>query len=368
MKRTHATAAQRVLDTATARGATYADVQFWKIDAERMQVRNGIVRGVSSDASSGYSVRAYVDGSWGFAGSDRFDDAGLDAAAGLAVQIAKASARVAERIRAVQPTEKYVDSYATPIEKEWSSVSLSERADALIAAEKSMHVDPSIRSAYAFMNFWETQKEFYSTTGSAIDRRIVQSGAGMGATAIAKGDAQTRGGPGDFGLYQGGGYEVVTAAKLLERGPTYGEEAVQLVNADVLPTQTTSLILTGAVLNLQMHESIGHALELDRSLGWEANFSGVSWATVDKVGKLKYGSDKLTIYADNTLPKGMATVGYDDEGVKPERVTLIENGILRGFDARYRGAGEPPAHCLGARARLGLDPDGAHDEHRAQAR
>jgi len=87
------------------------------------------------------------------------------------------------------------------------------------------------------------------------------------------------------------------------------------------------------VLNLQMHESIGHPLELDRSLGWEANFSGISWATPDQVGKLKYGSDKLTVYCDNTLPLGMATVGYDDEGVKPQRVTMVENGILRAFES-----------------------------------
>jgi len=325
-------AAKRVLDTASARGATYTDVQFWNVVADRMQVRNGVVRGVSTSRSLGYAVRAFVDGSWGFAGSDRFDDAELDAAAASATATAKASARVAGRIRAIAPTESYVDTYATPVMIDPASVSLSQRAETLLAAEKALHVDPAIVSGYAFAQIWVTDKEFYSSSGSAIAQRLVQSGAGIGANAVGKdGDAQTRGGPGDFGLFQGGGWEVVEAADLLRRAPEYGREVVELVRAPVLPTQKTSVILTGAVLNLQMHESVGHPLELDRALGWEANFSGVSWATPDKVGRLRYGSDKMTIYADNTLPLGMATVGYDDEGVKPQRVPLIERGILRGY-------------------------------------
>lgn len=113
--------------------------------------------------------------------------------------------------------------------------------------------------------------------------------------------------------------------------PEYAREAVILADAPRLPSRVADLLLDGTVLNLQMHESIGHPLELDRSLGWEANFSGISWATPDQVGKLRYGSDLLNIYCDNAMPQGMATVGYDDEAVQPQRVNLIENGILRAF-------------------------------------
>src|ERR1700674_59442 len=332
MPNLHAAAAAQVLDTAAASGAEYADVQFWHARAERMFVRNGVVRGVSSNASDGYAVRALYQGSWGFAGSDRYDKQGLDAAAARAVSIAKSSARVSDRIRAITPTDKYVDTYATPVTKAPTTVSLSQRADHLLAAEKNLHVAKNVVAGYAYMTFWVTDKEFYSSAGSAIAQRIVQSGAGCGATAIGKdGEAETRGGPGDFGLFQAGGYEVVQRADLLNNAPRYGNEAVQLCEEPALPTMTTDLILHGNVLNLQMHESIGHPLELDRSLGWEANFSGVSWATVDKVGSLKYGSDLMTVYCDNTLPLGLATVGYDDEGTKPQRVTLIEHGILRAF-------------------------------------
>jgi TldD protein len=333
MSKQHAALAARVLDTATKRGAVYADVQFWESSTEQMFVQNGNVRGVDSSRTVGYGVRALVDGSWGFAGSDRLDDAGLDAAAARAVAIARAAAEITGRIQAVTPTEKYVDSWATPVTKDPRDVSLSAKVDTLLAAEKALHVAKNVVVGYAFAFGEDTTKEFYSTIGSAIDQRIVQTGAGLGCTAVGAGDAQFRSGPGDFGLFQGGGWEVVDRADLLNNAARYGADAVALVNAPVLPEMTTSMILTGAVLNLQMHESIGHPLELDRSLGWEANFSGISWATPNAVGKLRYGSDLLNIACDNTLAQGMATVGYDDEGVKPQRVPMIENGILRAFES-----------------------------------
>ena len=332
MSNFYAADAANILDAASGAGAEYADVQFWSIRVQRMRVRNGVVRAVSDDSSLGYAVRALVDGSWGFAGSDRLDKTGFQEAAKRAVTIAKASTAVPDRVKAVKPTQVYVASWSTPIQTDPASVSLGKRAELLINAEKNLHAAPSVVAGFAFMTSWITDKEFYSTTGSAVKQRQYEAGAGCGATAVGKdGDPQTRGGPGDFGLFQGGGYEVVERADLLNNATRYGEEVVQLLGAPALPTMTTDLILHGSVLNLQMHESIGHPLELDRSLGWEANFSGISWATPDKAGSLRYGSDLLTIYADNTLAGGMATAAFDDEGVKPERVTLIDRGILRAF-------------------------------------
>jgi TldD protein len=328
----YASAAARVLDSATKAGAQYADVQFWTIRQERMFVRNGDVRGTADDRSTGYAVRAFVDGSWGFYGSDRFSDGGFDEAAVRATRIARSGTKVPDRIRGVEPVEKIVADWETPSAKDPASVSIGDRASLLLAAEKSAHVAKSVVSAYAFMSIWTTGKEFYSTTGSAIAQLIRQAGAGAGVSAIGKDqDVQERGGPGDFGLFQGGGYEVIERARLAAVVPEYGREAVILADAPPLPSGTTDLILDGSVLNLQMHESIGHPLELDRALGWEANFSGTSWATPDQVGKLRYGSELLNIYADNGMELGMATVAYDDEGVKPQRVPLIENGILRAF-------------------------------------
>jgi TldD protein len=328
----YSSAAARVLDSASKAGAEYADVQFWSIRTERMIVRNGDVRDASDTRSLGYAVRALVGGSWGFYGSDRLGDADLDRAAVAATRIARSGTKVADRVPAVTPTAKTIARWETPFTKDPAGVSLGDRAAHLLSVEKSMHVASNIVAAYAFMNFWTTSKEFYSTTGSAIEQTIRQAGAGCGASAIGKDhDAQERGGPGDFGLYQGGGYEIIDSSDLSALAPEYGREAVILADAPRLPSGVTDLLLDGTVLNLQMHESIGHPLELDRSLGWEANFSGISWATPGQVGKLRYGSDLLNIYCDNTMPQGMATVGYDDEAVQPQRVNLIENGILRAF-------------------------------------
>jgi TldD protein len=331
MSNGYARYAARVLDTASKRGAGYADVQFWIAESESIYVQTGVVRDVDNSRTVGYGVRALVDGSWGFSGSDRFEDADLDAAAARAVSIARASALIPKRVRAVTPVEKYVDTWSTAVSIDPKSVPLGTKIDYLLQAEKALHVSASIVYGYAFSWNETRTKEFYSTTGSAIVQHLVQTGAGTGCNAVADGDAEFRSGPGDYGLYQGGGWEVAERADLVNNATRFGEDAVSLLKAPVLPAMTGDLILTGAVLNLQMHESIGHPLELDRSLGWEANFSGVSWAKPDQVGKLRYGSEKLNVVCDNTLPLGMATVGYDDEGTKPSPVPLIENGMLRAF-------------------------------------
>jgi TldD protein len=138
----YASTAARILDTATKRGAAYADVQFWTAESESIYVQGGVVRSVDSSRSIGYGVRALVDGAWGFAGSDRFDDAGLDAAAGRAVALAQASATVVRRIRAVEPAEKYVDTWSTPTAIDPKSVPLGKKIDYLLEAEEALHVAP----------------------------------------------------------------------------------------------------------------------------------------------------------------------------------------------------------------------------------
>jgi TldD protein len=314
----YASAAARVLDSAAKAGAQYADVQFWTMRSENLFVRNGDVRDASDARSLGYGVRALVDGSWGFYGSDRFSDADFDRVAAAATAIARSGARVAGRVRAVAPAAAVVAHWETPTQIDPATVSLSERAAFLLAVEKSMHVAKNVVAAYASMQFWTTEKEFYSTTGSAITQTLRQAGGGCGATAIGMDqDAQTRTTPEMFN--QGGGYEVIHRARLAEQAPEIGREG------------TIDLILAHEVLSLQMHESIGHPLELDRALGWEANFSGTSWVHPSGVGTTRYGSDLLNIYVDNAMPLGLATVGYDDEAVKPRRVPLIEHGILRAF-------------------------------------
>jgi TldD protein len=153
----------------------------------------------------------------------------------------------------------------------------------------------------------------------------------MLAMAIGEGDAQARLYPGDRGLYLGGGWEVIEEAQLREHAAQIGEEATALLTAPQCESGRKDLILGSSQLSLQIHESCGHAAELDRIFGWEANFSGTSFLDPSLVGSLQYGSPRVTIVVDNTLARGLATIGYDDEGSKSGRSDIIRDGMLSGF-------------------------------------
>ncbi len=348
---TFASLAQRALDTASARGAAYADIRFEDGRSERIEVRNGGVATLSDETSIGYGIRALVDGAWGFAAGADLSEAGIDAVAAQAVEIARAGAGVATRRRAHVPVDSYVDTYATPVERDPAGVPLGERVALLLDAERALHATPQISVGRAWIDLWRTEKEFFSTTGSRIAQSLRQTGSGISALAVDEHDAQDRAYPGDNGLYQGGGWEIVELARLRENAARIGEEASQLLSAPQCPAGIYDVILGGSQVSLQIHESCGHAAELDRILGWEANFSGTSFLDPAELGRLAYGSELVTIELDNTLPRGFATVGYDDEGAKSVRSDIIRNGMLAGFEMSRDTArliGRPTNACVRA--------------------
>jgi TldD protein len=325
--------AQRVLDTATKLGAQYADVRFGATRDEHLEVRNGVVSSLSDGESAGFSVRALVNGAWGFASSADTRLAELDRIAALAVNIAKASAKTRGHAISLVPSKAYVDSYATPFEVDPATISLGERVAHLLDVEKEVRAAKGVTVARAWMDIWRTNKYLANTEGSKISQNLLQCGSALHALAVGSNDVQDRCFPGTGGLYQTGGYEIIRKAKLMENARRIGEEAVALLTADQCPSGTMDIVLSGDQVSLQIHESIGHALELDRVLGWEANFSGTSFATIDKLGSFRYGSDKVNVVIDMTCPLALATHGYDDEGVKAAPVDLIRDGILVGYMA-----------------------------------
>lgn len=324
--------AARALDTAAARGAQYADVRFEVARTERIEVRNGVVATLADGTTTGFGVRALVDGAWGFAAGSDLGDAGIDATAARAVTIARASAAIA-RSRIGRPPERaYADAFATPMRRDPAGVPLGERVALLLAAERLLHGPAEIAVGRAWLDLWRADKYFFSTIGSKIAQQIRQTGAGLAAMAIGSGDVQTRTYPGDVGLYQSGGWEIVEEADLIGGAPRIAQEAADLLRAPQCPSGTFDLILGGSQMSLQIHESCGHPAELDRVMGWEANFSGTSFLEIDQLNKLKYGSDHVTIVVDNSLPRGMATCGYDDEGTKSVRSDIVRNGVLSGYE------------------------------------
>jgi TldD protein len=324
--------AARALDDAGAQGARYADVRFETQRAERIEVRNGVVAALADATTTGYGTRALVDGSWGFAADGELTDAAVSATASRAVSIARAGAEIARRKIGAPPAHAYVDTFATPVLRDPANIPLGERVALLLQVEKLLHAGSEIAVGRAWIDLWHTDKFFYSTSGSRIAQRLRHAGCGAEAMAVGNGEVQIRTYPGDVGLYQSGGWEIVEAARLLEGAPRIAEEALALLRAPQCPAGTYDLILGGSQTSLQIHESCGHPAELDRVLGWEANFSGTSFLEVERLGQLAYGSPIVTIVVDNTMPGGMATCGYDDEGTKSVVSDIVRDGLLTGYE------------------------------------
>ena len=326
-------AAGRALDTAVARGAQYADVRFEVARSERIEVRNGIVAALADSTSAGFGVRALVDGAWGFAAC-RESERDAHRCDRRARRFAGARRRRGRTPAHREGPRSVPTSTASsrPCNAIPQDVPLGDRVALLLEAERALHAAPDISVGRAWIDLWRTDKYFYSTIGSRIAQRILQSGAGLEAMAVGDGDVQIRTYPGDVGLYQSGGWEIVEAAALLEGAPRIAEEASQLLRAPQCPSGTFDVILGGSQMSLQFHESCGHPAELDRVMGWEANFSGTSFLEIDLLGKLQYGSDAVTIVVDNTLDRGMATCGYDDEGTRSGRSDIVRDGVLAGYE------------------------------------
>nr|MDQ6933172.1 TldD/PmbA family protein [Candidatus Eremiobacteraeota bacterium] len=289
---------ERALDTANSRGAHYADVRFEDARTERIEVRNGVVAALLDSTSSGYGIRALVDGAWGFAAGAEMSPRGVDATAARAVDIARAGAAIARKRFGQPPSQTYVDTFATQMQHDPDDVPLGQRVALLLDAEKLLHVDEHISVGRAWLDLWHTEKSFLSSTGSRLKQSIRQTGSGIAAMAVGDGDAQTRTFPGDIGLYQAGGWEVVQSAALAEHAERIGEEARALLRAKQCPSGEFDVVLGGSQVSLQIHESCGHPAELDRVMGWEANFSGVSFLNLDLLGRLQYGSPHVTIVID----------------------------------------------------------------------
>src|SRR2546423_14949890 len=184
------------------------------------------------------------------------------------------------------------------------------------------------------MNFRREEQWFGSSEGSNIHQTKYTAGVGYAAHAFAGSDIQKRSYPNSFGgQWQNKGYELIGELKLLENARRVGEEAVALLKADQCPEGVVDIILDGSPPGLQIHESVGHPIELDRVLGMEANFAGTSFLTLDKLRHLRYGSDIVNVVADATEAHGpgLGTFAYDDEGVKAQCTPIITNGLFTGY-------------------------------------
>jgi len=320
---------QNILDLAKMKRVDYADIRIVRRKTQEIEVKNGNVEALTHDEDFGFGIRVFFRGAWGFACSSKINKREMETIFGKALQIAKASSKAKGKEIFFSLSSPRVDRYKTPITVNPFDVPPEKKLDLLLMSDEIIRRNKKVKISEAFMGSYKTEKRFASTEGSYIEQEIVECGAGISATAIEGGEVQVRSYPNSFrGNFATKGYEWIENLALQNHAERVAKEAEQLLSAKPCPSKVTTLILDSSQLALQIHESIGHPIELDRILGTEASYAGTSFLKPEMVGHFKYGSDKVNIVADATFPGGLGTFGYDDEGIEAQRIPIISRGIL----------------------------------------
>ncbi len=325
------------VEAALAAGATYADARALTARSETMTARDGALERCDRTSSAGVGVRALIGSSWGFVSAPDLSPAAARAAGTRAAAVARASAMVGGPPLRLARQPAVRARWESVVVDDPFAVSLAEKGDLLEGVTRAMK-DGGADIAEASSRAWWTHKVFASSEGSLIEQVITECGAAMSATAVGEHETQRRSYPGIRGQYGTRGWELVRELDLPGNAPRIAAEARALLSADACPSlDATDLILGSEQMALQIHESVGHATELDRILGWEASFAGTSWLDLAQLGSLRFGSDLMTITADATLPGALGSFGYDDEGTPARPVDIVRNGtwvgVLSGRDS-----------------------------------
>ncbi|GMV31269.1 MAG: peptidase U62, modulator of DNA gyrase [Rhodanobacteraceae bacterium] len=358
--------ADAALEAAKADGATYCDVRIGRYLRQFVVTREDRVENVVNTESSGVGIRVIANGTWGFAATSVATPDAVAKAARQAVTIAKANARLQAKPVQLAPVKGVGEvSWKTPIVKNAMEVPIKDKVDLLLAVNAA-----AMKAGASFINstlfLVNEQKYFASTDGSYIDQDVHRIWAPMTVTAVdkASGKFRIRQGLSDP---RGMGYEYLepkaadkvtlpggavvynNSYDMVEDAVAAAKQAQEKLKARSVKPGKYDLMLDPSHLWLTIHESVGHPLELDRVLGYEANYAGTSFATLDKwKEKFQYGSDKVTLFADKIQPGSLGAVGYDDEGVKTQRWDLVSKGKLVNYQVI-----RDQAHILGLKESQG---------------
>jgi TldD protein len=326
--------ALEALDAATRRDVSYADVRVVEGRDRHVATKNGKMGHVSASVSMGVGIRVLAGGCWGFAATDDLTPDGIQAAARLAHEIARAGWFTKKAEVELAPEPPHQATWASPCRIDPFSTSVDQNLALLLAIDKELRREPGIMLAEASLVFERRRQVFASSPGSVIDQTRYTTGAGFSALSYKDGEIQRRSYPNSFGgQYQLKGYELIDELRLVENAPRIASEAVALHTADQCPEGVFDLVLDSSQLGLQIHESIGHPIELDRVLGSEANYAGMSFLTLDKLRRLRYGSEIVNVVCD-ARPEhgpGLGTFAFDDEGVPAQSTDVIRAGLFTGY-------------------------------------
>ncbi|MDJ0923667.1 MAG: TldD/PmbA family protein [Acidimicrobiia bacterium] len=343
--------AQAAVEGALAAGAQYADARVVIAKSQSIAVLNQEPQSIDQAERAGIGVRALTGSAWGFYATSDMTPAAARRAGQQSAAISAASASVPGPTMPLADVPVVSGEYETPFVEDPFAVAISEKVDMLIGVTKTMQSVDGVALATGNLSFWDTNKWFVSSQGHRIHQRLVESGGGFDATAVGESETQRRSYPQAFGQYETGGYETVRNWDFPGNAGRIAEEAAALLRAPDLEEGEKSLILEGSQLALQIHESVGHAIELDRILGWEAAFAGTSHLELENLRSHRYGSELMNITADATLPGALGTFGYDDEGTVAQCVDIVKDGlwvgVLSGRDSASL-AGLPPGGMVRA--------------------
>ncbi len=326
---THFDAASKAVEAALSAGARYADARVMHRRTEAMTARNGELDRVVQEEDAGVGVRALTGSGWGFFAVPDLSDSAARSAGERAAAIAAASASVPGPASELVAGSPAVASWSSPCAVDPLAVPLSVKGDLLVGLTATMR-SSGADHAEADCHIWDTRKWFVSSDGHRIDQHIRECGGGIHAIAIGDGEIQRRSYPAYRGQYATRGWELIDELDLPTHAGRVAEEARALLTAPRCPAGTTTVLLGSEQVALQIHESVGHAIELDRILGWEAAFAGTSWLDLRELGTLRYGSPLMNITIDPTIVGGLGSFGFDDEGTAATARDAVRDGVWVG--------------------------------------
>jgi TldD protein len=324
--------AMLALDAAKSAGASYADVRISRNRNQAILTREQRVQNLVDNETFGFGVRVLVEGAWGFAASRDLTREEVARVARQAVTQARANRTTMVRPVTLAPVTPTPDgSWRSPARLDPFDVPIEDKVALLLAANAAALGIPGARFVNSQMFFLREEKTLATTDGTYVVQTIFRAQPSMTVTAVASGDFQTR--QSNDVQPMGKGYEHVLDAKLVENAPRWAEEAVRKLSAKPIEVGRYDLILHPSHLWLTIHESIAHPTELDRAMGYEANYAGTSFVAPPEkmLGSLKYGPEFMNVQGDRSQPGSLSAVGWDDEGVRPEEFLIIKNGVFNDY-------------------------------------
>lgn len=314
-------------------GFQLAQIRFVNVRTEAINYRMGLPFQSSRSFNEGVAIRIRANNAWGFAATNDLDSNSILKTAENAWKIALASANV-PRPNIVELVDEpvYSDDYSVKINKDPFKMDFEEKASLIQDANKlTIAETQQVRDAIASYNARDVHSHLISSDGNNIKQRILMIGADINAVAVGPTGPQNR----DLDMNKTGGWEMIEDFDFMGSAEVVKQEAIELATtAEKCPKNYKgTLILDPWQLGLTIHESCGHPTELDRVLGYEADFAGTSWMTPDKLGNLQYGNELVNITQDPTIPGILGHIKYDDEGVKARPVPIIKEGIFVGYQS-----------------------------------